>query len=398
MELCCSGVLSADEGGYPVKDLFSVSGNSQFWTLLLVTFLGNTSLWLFLPFILIYINTSLGISVTIGGVWFAGELSDRLGRKTLLIVSLVTRMIIFTGLYFIHDIFTFMVLYCVMGVFISLGDPARDAMVADMVPESRRVEAYSYMRVAINAALIAGSTGGGIIAMQYLPAVFAGAAILCGITTLLVLKGLRETYSRETPVRSISVVIRDMKMLLLCLIMVIVGFMLANLHVILPIHGKLMLSLSESQIGTFLACNGILVIICQVPVSRIVRCVGSTWGLILGCFCFMGGLWGMLLATSYLHVMIDVALITLGELFILPITTAMVSSLAKKEIRGTYLGLYNLSVYAGFTLNSFIGTYLFDLHAQVVWVISGLLGIVAFFGWVLLYTYDKKGYRELGNV
>ena len=393
-----------------MRCFLSSPGNTQFWTLLLVTFLGNTSLWLFLPFILIYINTSLGISVTIGGIvlaintllrmislWFAGELSDRLGRKTLLIISLVTRMIIFTGLYFIHDIFSFMVLYCVMGVFISLGDPARDAMVADIVPESQRVEAYSYMRVAINAALIAGSTGGGIIAMRYLPAVFAGAAVLCGVTALLVFKGLRETYSRKTPVHSISVVIKDMKMLLLSLIMVIVGFMLANLHVILPIHGKLILSLSESQIGTFLAFNGVLVIICQVPVSRIARFLGSTWGLVIGCCCFMGGLWGMLSAVSYIHVIVNVALITLGELFILPITTAMVSTLAPQEIRGTYLGLYNLSVYAGFTLNSFLGTYLFDLHGQVIWVVSGLLGIAALLGFISIHVYNHREQSEQRN-
>ena len=378
-----------------MKGESTISNNSQLCTLLLVTFLGNTSLWLFLPFILIYINTSLGISVTIGGIvlaintllrmgslWFAGELSDRLGRKTLLILSLVTRIFIFTALYFIQDILSFMILYCVMGIFISLGDPARDAMVADIVPESQRVTAYSYMRVAINGALIAGSTVGGIIASYTLPAVFAGAALLCGITTLIGIIGLKETYSRNIPVHSISVVIKDANMLLLSAVMVVVGFMLANLHVILPIHGKLILSFTESQIGTFLALNGVLVVICQVPVSRIARMLGSLKGLMVGCCFFMGGLWGMLYAQSYFHIALVVFMITFGELFILPITTAMVSTQAPQNIRGTYLGLYNLSVYAGFALNSFIGAYLFDLNAQFIWILSGILGIGALLGFL----------------
>ncbi len=364
-------------------------------TLLLVTFLGNTSLWLFLPFILIYINTSLGISVTIGGMvlaintllrmgslWFAGELSDRFGRKTLLILSLVTRIFIFTALYFMQDILSFMVLYCVMGIFISLGDPARDAMVADIVPESQRVTAYSYMRVAINGALIAGSTVGGIIASYTLPAVFAGAALLCGITTLIGIIGLKETYSRHNRVHSISVVIKDANMLLLSAVMVVVGFMLANLHVILPIHGKLILSFTESQIGTFLALNGVLVVICQVPVSRIARMLGSLKGLVVGCCFFVGGLWSMLYAQSYFHIGLVVLMITFGELFILPITTAMVSTRAPEDIRGAYLGLYNLSVYAGFALNSFIGAYLFDLNAQFIWILSGIMGIGALLGFL----------------
>lgn len=364
-------------------------------TLLLVTFLGNTSLWLFLPFILIYINTSLGISVTIGGMvlaintllrmgslWFAGELSDRFGRKTLLILSLVTRIFIFTALYFMQDILSFMVLYCVMGIFISLGDPARDAMVADIVPESQRVTAYSYMRVAINGALIAGSTVGGIIASYTLPAVFAGAALLCGITTLIGIIGLKETYSRHNRVHSISVVIKDANMLLLSAVMVVVGFMLANLHVILPIHGKLILSFTESQIGTFLALNGVLVVICQVPVSRIARMLGSLKGLVVGCCFFVGGLWSMLYAQSYFHIGLVVLMITFGELFILPITTAMVSTQAPQDIRGAYLGLYNLSVYAGFALNSFIGAYLFDLNAQFIWILSGIMGIGALLGFL----------------
>jgi len=378
-----------------VKGWRSILNNSQLCTLLLVTFLGNTSLWLFLPFILIYINTSLGISVTIGGMvlaintllrmgslWFAGELSDRFGRKTLLILSLVTRIFIFTALYFMQDILSFMVLYCVMGIFISLGDPARDAMVADIVPESQRVTAYSYMRVAINGALIAGSTVGGIIASYTLPAVFAGAALLCGITTLIGIIGLKETYSRHNRVHSISVVIKDANMLLLSAVMVVVGFMLANLHVILPIHGKLILSFTESQIGTFLALNGVLVVICQVPVSRIARMLGSLKGLVVGCCFFVGGLWSMLYAQSYFHIGLVVLMITFGELFILPITTAMVSTQAPQDIRGAYLGLYNLSVYAGFALNSFIGAYLFDLNAQFIWILSGIMGIGALLGFL----------------
>ena len=378
-----------------MKGWRSILNNSQLCTLLLVTFLGNTSLWLFLPFILIYINTSLGISVTIGGMvlaintllrmgslWFAGELSDRFGRKTLLILSLVTRIFIFTALYFMQDILSFMVLYCVMGIFISLGDPARDAMVADIVPESQRVTAYSYMRVAINGALIAGSTVGGIIASYTLPAVFAGAALLCGITTLIGIIGLKETYSRHNRVHSISVVIKDANMLLLSAVMVVVGFMLANLHVILPIHGKLILSFTESQIGTFLALNGVLVVICQVPVSRIARMLGSLKGLVVGCCFFVGGLWSMLYAQSYFHIGLVVLMITFGELFILPITTAMVSTQAPQDIRGAYLGLYNLSVYAGFALNSFIGAYLFDLNAQFIWILSGIMGIGALLGFL----------------
>jgi MFS family permease len=349
------------------------------------------------------------MSVTIGGVvlaintvlrmislWFAGELSDRLGRKTLLIASLAARIIIFSGLYFIQDVFSFMILYCVMGIFISLGDPARDAMIADMVSEPHRVEAYGYMRVAINAALIAGSTGGGIIASYHLPAVFAAAAILCGISTLIGIKGLKETYSREIPVQSLSVIMKDGKMLLLSLIMIIIGFMLANLHVILPIHGKLILSFSESQIGTFLAFNGILVVICQVPVSRIARFLGPMRGLVVGCCFFVVGLWSMLLATSYLHIVFMVLMITLGELFILPLTITMVSSRARKNTRGAYLGLYNLSVYAGFALNSFIGAYLFDLNVQFIWIISGILGIGALVGFVSVHSsrYSQQEHKR----
>jgi MFS family permease len=388
-----------------VKRWSTLYKNPQLWILLLVTFLGNTSLWLFLPFILIYINTSLGMSVTIGGVvlaintllrmgslWFAGELSDRLGRKTLLIASLIARILIFSGLYFIQDVFSFMILYCVMGIFISLGDPARDAMIADIVSEPRRVEAYGYMRVAINAALIAGSTGGGIIASYHLPAVFAAAAILCGVSTIIGIKGLKETYSRKIPVHSLSVIMKDGKMLLLSFVMVIIGFMLANLHVILPIHGKLVLSFSESQIGTFLAFNGILVVVCQVPVSRMASYLGSVKGLVIGCCFFIVGLWSMLFATSYLHIICMVLMITFGELFILPLTISMVSSRARKDARGAYLGLYNLSVYAGFTLNSFIGAYLFDLNVQFIWIISGILGIGALFGFLFMHpsTYPQQ--------
>jgi len=357
-------------------------------------------MWLFLPFILIYINTSLGISVTIGGLVLAvntilrmaslavaGELSDRLGRRTLLLVSLLTRMIIFAGLFLVKDVLSFMVLYCFMGVFMSLGDPARDAMVADIVPEAQRVEAYSIMRVAINGALIAGSAAGGIIAARNLPAVFAGAAFLCGITSILVFKGLEETYSRKTAVQSFVTVLGDKKLLTVCFLMVIIGFMLGNLSIILPIYGKLVLGLKESHIGTFLALNGIMVVVFQYPVSRISQKMGSTSSLMVGCFLFTGGLMGMLGVVVYFHVFVVVALITLGELLIIPTTTALVSQLAPQEFRGSYMGLYNLAVYAGFALDSLVGGYVFDINVKAVWYISGILGVVALAGF---YFFEKK--------
>jgi len=373
--------------------------SSQFWILCFVTFLGNTSMWLFLPFILIYINTSLGISVAIGGLVLAvntvlrmaslavaGELSDRLGRRTLLLLSLLTRMIIFAGLFLVKDVLSFMVLYCLMGIFISLGDPARDAMVADIVPEARRVEAYSIMRVAINGALIAGSTAGGIIAARNLPAVFAGAALLCGVTSLLVFKGLEETYSRKAAAQSFVTVLGDRKLLTVCFLMVVIGFMLGNLSIILPIYGKLVLELTESHIGTFLALNGIMVVIFQYPVSRVSQKMGSTSSLVAGCLFFTGGLLGMIGVVAYVHVLIAVALVTLGELLIIPTTTAMVSGLAPQEFRGSYMGLYNLSVYAGFALDSLVGGYVFDINVKAVWYISGILGVVALAGF---YFFEK---------
>lgn len=362
-------------------------------------------MWLFLPFILIYINMSLGVSVTIGGVVLAvntllrmaslavaGELSDRFGRRTLLLFSLLARMFIFAALFCVRDVVSFLILYCLMGVVISLGDPARDAMVADIVPEAQRIEAYSIMRVAINGALIAGSTAGGIIAARTLPAVFAGAALLCGVTALFVFKGLKETYSRTTTSFNFSAVF-DKKLLAVCSLMVAIGFMLGNLSIILPIHGKVVLGLGESQIGTFLALNGIMVVLLQYPISKLTQTWGTTT-LLVGCVCFTAGLMGMLGVTHYLHVLIVVALITLGELLIIPTTTAMVSRLAPRQLRGAYMGVYNLSVYAGFALDSFVGGYLFDMDVRAVWYISGILGVSALAGFSILGRIQAASLRD----
>ena len=375
--------------------------SAHFWILFFATFLGNTAIWIFLPFILIYMNTGLGISVTIGGtvmaintvlrmasLGVAGELTDRLGRRTILLYSFLARVLLFGGLFFIKDILLFVVLYCVTGVFISLGDPARDAMVADMVPESHRVEAYSMMRVAINGGLIAGSTAGGIIATCDMPAVFAGAALLCGIAAVLTFLGLTETYMRTTPAHSFTAIIHDRGLLIVCSLMVAIGFMLGSLSIIFPLYSKVVLHLGENQIGTALALNGVIVVLFQFPVSKGFKRFGDTATLVLGCLLFGGGLLSMIGAVTFVHVLLVVVIVTVGELLIIPITTAMVSGFASPEVRGTYMGLYGLSVYAGFALSSFLGGYLFDLQVNAVWYASWILGICALVGFVVL---GKRG-------
>jgi MFS family permease len=94
---------------------------------------------------------------------------------------------------FVNDLPLFYVLAFVVGLLGEVAGPARQAMVADMLPEEQVGEGFGVMRVAGNLAWIVGPTIGGLLAAESYMLLFILDAITSLITAVIVYKLVPET-------------------------------------------------------------------------------------------------------------------------------------------------------------------------------------------------------------
>ena len=143
-----------------------------FWTLVLVTFIDRLGGALLFPFFALYITSKFGVGMTEVGVLFAvfagssffgsfigGALTDRIGRKAMLIFSLISTSFSAVAMGLVDSMEAFFVLAIVVGVLTDTGGPAHQAMVADLLPREKRsalapavvqVKAYNWTGTLIN--------------------------------------------------------------------------------------------------------------------------------------------------------------------------------------------------------------------------------------------------------
>ena len=170
------------------------------------TFIDRLGGALIFPFLSLYVAQKFNVGMTeiglIFGLWsisslvgsmVGGALSDKFGRKAVIIFGLVSSAVsgILMGL--INDLSAFYLLALVAGVFSDIGHPAQQAMVADLLQGEQRTEGFGVLRVIANLAITFGPAIGGVLAGVSYLLLFIIDACTSSITALIVLWAIPET-------------------------------------------------------------------------------------------------------------------------------------------------------------------------------------------------------------
>src|SRR5512138_3322939 len=134
-----------------------------FWVVVGVSFIDRIGGTLLFPFLSLYITQKfqvgmadagllLGISSFFGliGSTIGGALTDKFGRKQLILFGLVFSAVSTLTLGLVSEISVMYPLMVFVGLLSSVAFPAHDAMIADILPEKQRQEGFGILRVAGN--------------------------------------------------------------------------------------------------------------------------------------------------------------------------------------------------------------------------------------------------------
>lgn len=357
----------------------------------------------FVIFLTIYLSEKLGFEITFAtrcmGIFGAGaifssllggHLADRYGRRVVMIVSLFGGAVILTLFGSLQSRAAIMLAIFSYAILITAYRPAASAMIGDLVGPKQRPHAFGLMYVAINLGFACGAMIGGRLASYSFPLLFWGDALTTSAYALIIFLTLSETLPKParldiatnadgapappgSAVSNISAgqaalhIIRDWPFTLFCLSTILVGIVFIQSFSSLPIHLK-SLGFKPETYGDIIALNGLLIVLLQLPLTTLLGRFDRVKIIIIGAMMIGVGFGLNAFATLPWHFAGAVAVWTLGEMMQFPFTSAIVTDLAPRALRGRYMGVFGMSFSAAVMVGSPLGgEVLARLGSDALW-------------------------------
>lgn len=377
---------------------------AQYWVLTLGTFVYVAAAALAFPFEGIYMHRYLGASMTLVGVVFGlvpaavmpmqflgGQLTDRLGRRLVIMLSVTIGIVWFVGFAYVTSVWQVAILVAVESSFgWPLFQTSTNAMIADLLPQVKRQEAYSVNRVAMNLGVVLGpaaaglALGWGVTFRQLFLAAGAG----CALMVALMFVWIRESrpasatapqLHRDAKGRSgYRIVFHDRAFIVFCLVAILPVFCIGNFGSIYSVYITSYLGVPYGEWGALLALNALVVAVVQYPLVRATRFRNRMVLLAVSSALLATGIGGSAFAGPLWSLVLLIVVMSVGETLLSPVASAEVSDLAPEAIRGRYMGVWTIVWNGGAALGPAFGGWAMDAfggrQAFAILLVEGFVG------------------------
>ena len=117
---------------------------------------------------------------------WGGGLSDRIGRKRVIVLGWAVYAVVYIGFATASGAAAFITWFLVYGIYFALAEGAEKALVADLTPSERQGTAFGYYNAALGIGALTASVVFGFVYERFSPAAaFTMGAVLAAIATLL---------------------------------------------------------------------------------------------------------------------------------------------------------------------------------------------------------------------
>lgn len=368
-----------------------------FWVVVAVSFIDRIGGTLLFPFFALYITQKFNVGMTQAGILLGmsslfgligstvgGALTDKFGRKQLILFGLVFSALSTLTFGLVNDLNALYPLMVVVGLLSSVAHPAHDAMIADILPENKRQEGFGILRVVGNLSWIIGPTIGGFVANINFFYLFVIDAVISCVVAAIIFRAIPETKpeahahaaseSLWQTVIGYRVVLKDFAFMAFMvagmLMLVVYQQMYSSLSVYLrDNHG-----VSPSGYGFLMTTSAITVVLFQFWVSRLIKRRPPFLMMAFGTVFYMIGFALFGVVTAYVLFALNIVIITIGEMIVVPTSQAIATNFAPETMRGRYMAIFGLSWAIPSTIGPGAAGYILDnFNPDLLWFIGGVL-------------------------
>lgn len=334
-----------------------------------------------------------------------GQLSDKFGRRPVLIWSQVGTILSFVLFLLAEPFNTYMsgqllgwvrggmiILYCarILDGITGGNITVAQAYISDITNENERAHAFGYVQTAYAVGLILGPAFGGLLANINLAAPFVGAIAITALSTVVTIFFLGESLEIEkrhehhaTPHLAaiwIHYLSNTTVLVLLCLSFV-VAFAMGALSAVFALFASHQLfigvdhAIVARNVGYMMAFMGLAAVLSQVALlKRLVDRWGETNVIIISIFTASLSC----IAFSYFSdpLLITLALLPSAFSFAvgLPTGQSLLMRFSDEKTSGQLLGLYHATNSLAYFVGPLVGGYLFDRYSpRMPFIVSGVV-------------------------
>lgn len=344
-------------------------------SLLLGTVMARAAASMSLPFLALYLakHTSLspamiGITIGIGslagtfGGFIGGTLSDKFGRRIVMMSALYVWGFVFIGFALADHFWMFLLLNMINGLCRSFYEPVSQALMSDLTEPERRFRVFSLRYTAINIGVSVGPLLGAAVGLVdgSIPFLVTGSVYLLYALTLhrlLTRFGIRRIEGQKKEGASfgsaLRIVSRDsvLRLFLIGGIVTAIGY--AQMTVTLSQYLEQSFVNGVALFAVLMSVNAVTVIILQLPFSRWSEKRSPLAGISVGITLYALGDAGFALASGWWTMIAAMVVFTLGEILTFPAGSMLIDRIAPEGMRGAYFGAQTFS-----SLGHFIGPWL----------------------------------------
>jgi len=381
-----------------MRRLFKLDFPRQFWLMflgMLISTIGASMIW---PFLMIYVSERLNLPLTFTAMlltlnsvmglissFIAGPIIDRLGRKWVMVISLLINGFGFLMMSQAHSLLAFAVLMAVQGAVNPLYRVGSDAMMADLIPAEERADAYSLMRLSNNVGVAIGPAVGGFLASASYNLAFFGAAAGLTFYSLLLAFRAKETLPTVHSAQAASErfggygrVLSDKPYRSFVFAFLFTQFSAAILWVMLSVYSKTNFGLPESRYGLIPMTNALMVVVLQLPITQWTKRRSPQAMMALGAFFYAVGVGSVALGQGFWGFWLSMVIMTFGELVLVPTSSTYAANSAPAHMRGRYMSIYGLTWNVAQGIGPVGGGFLNDTFGpRTMWYGGGVTGLIS---------------------
>jgi len=342
--------------------------------LLLGTMIMRAARSMSIPFLAIYLHQRTGLPAgqigviiglgflasTIGGV-FGGSLSDRIGRKRVMLIALFSWGIVFILFGTVNSIFLFVLLNIFNGLCHSFFEPVSKALMIDLSQKTDRYRIFSLRYLAINVGAAIGPLLGtyfGIVASPTPFFITGGVYLIYAVIIFVILKKVTLTKqklgSKEFNLEAVwQTIKRDKPLRFYVLGGIIWMFCYSQIDSTLLQYLNRDFTEGVKIFSIIITINAIIVMIFQIPVTKYFEKFNPLTSIAVGNILFLLGNVVFALSSNWSAFIFSMLFFTMGEILSFPAMNVLMDEIAPDSMRGTYYGVQNL-----YNIGQFIGPWL----------------------------------------
>jgi len=368
-----------------------------FWTVVGISFVDGIGGTLLFPFFALYITQKFHVGMTQAGILLGmfslfgligsvagGALTDKFGRKQLIMFGLIFSAISTLTFGFVNDISVMYPLAVLVGTLSSIAHPAHQAMIADILPENKRQEGFGILRVVGNLSWIIGPTIGGLIANIDFFYLFVIDSIISCVVAVAVYRTIPETkpepHAHAESESFLQTVIgyrqpmRDAAFMAFIIANILMLTVYQQMYGTLSVYLRDHHNINPQGYGFLMTTSAITVVIFQFWVSRLIKFRPPFLMMAFGTVFYVIGFTLFGVFTTYILFAINIIIVTIGEMIVVPTSQSLVANFAPEEMRGRYMAIAGLSWAIPQTIGPGAAGYILDnYNPNLLWYLGGVL-------------------------